>query len=370
MSHRFTVEVSRPDRTPNNPTSVSPMNEVVGIHHDNVTAWMVENVGAEAPLSFELIAGGRSNLTFKVTDATGRRFALRRPPTSHVLPTAHDMVREHTVISALAPQGIPVATPLGLCVDETVNERPFYVMDFVDGAILRDRRGAESAFDIGVRRSIGANLAQTLARLHDVDVVAAGLGELGRHEGYIERQLKRWRGQYEQMHVEGVDDGGIVVAVGDELAANIPAQQKVAVVHGDYRLDNTVLDTSGRVTAILDWEICTLGDPMADLGLLLVYWAEPSDATEALLGAAPTTAEGFANRQQVLEAYAAHSSLDVSHVAFYQAFGYWKLACILQGVFARYKGGATAGDTGSVDAFPHHIKLLADTAKRTLDEGR
>jgi len=345
------------------------MSEVVGIHHDNVTKWMVENVGATAPLEFELIAGGRSNLTFKVTDASGRRFALRRPPTSHVLPTAHDMVREHTVISGLAPLGIPVAQPLGLCIDESVNERPFYVMDFVDGAILRDRRGAESTFDVATRRQIGANLASTLSRLHDVDVVAAGLGELGRHEGYIERQLKRWRGQYEQMRVDGVDDGGIVGAVGDELAANIPAQQKVAIVHGDYRLDNTVLDESGRVKAILDWEICTLGDPMADLGLLLVYWAEPSDATEALLGAAPTTAEGFATRQQVLEAYAATTSLDVTHVAYYQAFGYWKLACILQGVFARYKGGATAGDTGSVDAFPQHIKLLADTAKRTLDEG-
>ena len=340
----------------------------MGINHDSVTEWMASNVGAVAPLTFELIAGGRSNLTYRVTDATGRHFALRRPPTSHVLPTAHDMVREHTVISKLAPLGVPVATPLGLCTDEAVNERPFYVMDFVEGAILRDRKGAEAAFDEATRTTIGAQLASTLVSLHEVDVVEAGLGELGSHDGYIERQLKRWRGQYEQMQVPGVSDGGLVAAVGDELAANIPVQQKVAVVHGDYRLDNTVLDARGQVKAILDWEICTLGDPMADLGLLLVYWAEPSDATEALLGSAPTTASGFSTRAQVLDAYASRSSLDTSHVAFYQAFGYWKLACILQGVFARYSAGATAGDTGSVDAFPQHIKLLADTAKRTLDQ--
>lgn len=340
---------------------------VPAIHEANVSAWMSEHLGAVAPLEFELIAGGRSNLTFRVTDAAGRRFALRRPPTSHVLPTAHDMVREHTIISALYPLGIPVAQPLGLCVDEEVNERPFYVMEFVDGAILRDRAQAEATFDLATRGLIGDHLAETLAQLHDVDVDVAGLGNLARHDGYVERQLRRWRTQYEQMRVEGVGHGSLVEAVGDQLAASIPKQQRVAVVHGDYRLDNTVLTDDGRVRAILDWEICTLGDPMADVGLLLVYWAERSDPTAALLGAAPTTADGFATRQQVLEAYASHSSLDVSDVAYFQAFGYWKLACILQGVFARYSAGATAGDQGSVAEFPNHITMLAQAAQQTLE---
>ena len=340
---------------------------VPAIHEANVSAWMSEHLGAVAPLEFELIAGGRSNLTYRVTDATQRQFALRRPPTSHVLPTAHDMVREHTIISALYPLGIPVAQPLGLCVDEEVNERPFYVMEFVDGAILRDRAQAEATFDVATRGVIGDHLAATLAELHDVDVDAAGLGDLARHDGYVERQLRRWRTQYEQMRVEGVDHGGLVEAVGDQLAAAIPKQQRVAVVHGDYRLDNTVLTDDGRVRAILDWEICTLGDPMADVGILLCYWGERADLTATLLGAAPTTAEGFATRQQVLEAYASHSSLDVSDVAYYQAFGYWKLACILQGVFARYSAGATAGDQGSVAEFPNHIALLAQAAKQTLE---
>jgi aminoglycoside phosphotransferase (APT) family kinase protein len=343
------------------------MGMVTGVNEANVTAWMVEHLDAVAPLDFELIAGGRSNLTFRVTDAVGSTYALRRPPTSHVLPTAHDMVREHTIIEALFPLGIPVAKPLGLCVDPEVNERPFYVMEFVDGAILRDRAQAESSFDVATRSAIGDNLAATLAQLHDVDVDRAGLGDLARHDGYIERQLRRWRGQFEQMKVEGVDHETVIEEVGDELARSIPVQQRVTVVHGDYRLDNTVLDHEGKVRAILDWEICTLGDPMADLGVLLCYWSEPGDTTTALLGAAPTTAPGFATRDQVLNAYARHTSLDVSHVAYYQAFGYWKLACILQGVFARYRAGATAGDQGSVEEFPAHIAMLAETAKQTLE---
>jgi aminoglycoside phosphotransferase (APT) family kinase protein len=342
--------------------------EVVGIKHDEVSSWMIEHLDATAPLDFELIAGGRSNLTFQVTDAAHRRFALRRPPTSHVLPTAHDMVREFTIISALHPLGVPVATPFGLCTDESVNDRPFYVMEFIEGAILRDRDQAEKEFSETTRGVIGDNLAATLAQLHDVDVDQAGLGGLAKHDQYVERQLRRWRTQYEQMHVEGVDHGGLVEAVGDQLAASIPTQQRVSVVHGDYRLDNTVLDENGAVRAILDWEICTLGDPMADLGLLLVYWAEPADEMAALLGAAPTTAKGFASRDDVLKAYAAHSALDVSDVAYYQAFGYWKLACILQGVFARYSAGATAGDQGSVAEFPTHIAMLAATAQRTLEK--
>ncbi len=344
------------------------MGTIPGIEVEPVTAWLVDHVGLVAPLRFELIAGGRSNLTYRVTDATSRSVALRRPPVSHVLPTAHDMVREHTVIAALEPLGIPVARPLGLCTDPTVSDRPFYVMEFVDGAILRDRDQAEATFDESVRAVIGDHLAETLGRLHEVDVDRAGLGDLARHEGYVERQLRRWRTQYDQTRVDGVDHHGIVENVGDRLAHRIPRQQRTSVVHGDYRLDNTVLDDRGNVIAILDWEICTLGDPLADLGMLLVYWAEPGDAAAALLGSAPTTAPGFATRAEVLEAYGRHSGLDLADVAYYQAFGYWKLACILQGVYARYRAGATAGDQGSVLEFPTHIETLAGLASYSLEQ--
>ncbi|HEX3793485.1 MAG TPA: phosphotransferase family protein [Acidimicrobiales bacterium] len=337
-----------------------------GINVDQVTAWFVANVPEIAtPLTFTLIAGGRSNLTFRVEDAEGRAWALRRPPLHHVLQSAHDMVREHRLMSSLGPVGIPVPRTIGLCTDETVNERPFFVMEFVDGHILRTAPEAEKAFDEATRRAVGDHLAETLHQLHSVDPDAVGLGDLGRHDGYIERQLKRWRGQYEQMQVEGVDHGGLVERVSDELAARIPPQQRTSVVHGDYRMDNVVLNDAGAVRAILDWEICTLGDPLADVGLLMVYWADPSDSM-AVLGLSPTTAHGFSTRAQVLARYAEVSDLDLSSVGYYTAFGYWKLACILQGVYARYVAGAGAGDRGSVDAFPAQVAHLAQMAADAL----
>jgi aminoglycoside phosphotransferase (APT) family kinase protein len=231
---------------------------------------------------------------------------------------------------------------------------------------LRSAPEAEAAFDEATRRAVGDHMADTLAALHDVDPDAVGLGDLGRHEGYIERQLKRWRGQYDQMQVEGVDHGDLVDRVSDELARRIPKQQRTSVVHGDYRMDNVVLADDGRVRAILDWEICTLGDPLADLGLLMVYWADPTDEM-AVLGLSPTTAPGFSTRAQVLERYGSVSDLDISEVGYYVAFGYWKLGCILQGVYARYVAGAGAGDKGSVDSFPAQVGHLFEMAEQSLE---
>jgi aminoglycoside phosphotransferase (APT) family kinase protein len=339
----------------------------IGIEVPAVSSWLLSHIdGLLPPLSFELIAGGRSNLTYRVRDRAGRSIALRRPPLSHVLPTAHDMLREHTILSALGSTGLPVPATLGLCSDDSVSERPFYVMEFVEGHILRDVETVESAFSVEQRGVIGPNLARTLAQLHHIDVDAVGLGDLARHEGYVGRQIKRWRGQYQQMQVEGVDHAGLVEAVGDALQGSIPPQQRISVVHGDYRLDNTVLDDEGMVKAILDWEICTLGDPLADLGLLLDYWAEPDDDAVALLDQSPTIAPGFCTRAELLTAYADVSSLDLSQIDYYRAFGYWKLACILQGVYARYRAGARAGDESSVETFPDHIDHLAETAQAML----
>jgi aminoglycoside phosphotransferase (APT) family kinase protein len=338
-----------------------------GINAANVTKWFEGHVDElTTPLSFTLIAGGRSNLTFRVEDAAGRAWALRRPPLHHVLPSAHDMVREHRLMHSLGPAGIPVPLTIGLCTDEAVNERPFFVMEFVEGHIVRTAPEAEAVFDEATRSSVGLHMADTLAALHAVEPAAVGLDDLGRHEGYIERQLKRWRGQYEQMQVEGVDHGGLVERVSDELARRVPPQQRTSVVHGDYRMDNVVLDDSGRVRAILDWEICTLGDPLADLGLLMVYWADPTD-TMAVLGMSPTTAPGFSTRAEVMARYGSVSDLDISGIGYYEAFGYWKLACILQGVYARYVAGAGAGDQGSVDGFPVQVARLAQMAADSLE---
>jgi len=338
-----------------------------GINEGNVTEWMVAHLPEiTTPLTFTLIAGGRSNLTYRVEDAEGKAWALRRPPLHHVLPTAHDMSREYRLMHSLGPAGIPVPVTVGLCTDESVNERPYYVMEFVEGHILRTAPEAEAAFDEATRRRVGDHMADTLAALHGVDPDAVGLGDLGRHEGYIERQLKRWRGQYHQMQVEGVDHGELVERVSDELALRIPKQQRTSVVHGDYRMDNVVLADDGTVRAILDWEICTLGDPLADLGLLMVYWADPTDSM-AVLGLSPTTAPGFSTRAEVLERYGSVSDLDISGVGYYMAFGYWKLACILQGVYARYVAGAGAGDQGSVDGYPAQVRRLFEMAAEALE---
>ena len=336
--------------------------DVEGIDRDRVTEWMATGVPeAKAPLTFELVAGGRSNLTYRITDDAGHAFALRRPPVSHVLPTAHDMQREHTVITALGQTGVPVPRTLGLCTDESVNGAPFYVMSFVEGRIVRDEPAALEMSGASRSRA-GNSLIDTLAGLHAVDVDAVGLGDFARRDGYIARQLKRWHGQFTQSTVDGQPGPVVVDQVHALLAARIPEQQGVSVVHGDYRLDNTVLDDEGSVVAILDWEICTLGDPLADLGLLLVYWAEPGDADQALLGAAPTAVQGFSRRSELLARYAEVSGRDVSHIAYYRAFGYWKLACILQGVHMRYAGGAAAGDRSGVEQFAAHVGRLGERA--------
>jgi aminoglycoside phosphotransferase (APT) family kinase protein len=346
--------------------SVADGGPTEGIDADRVGDWLVTNVkDVEQPIRFELIAGGRSNLTYKVTDGAGRSFALRRPPLSHVLPTAHDMAREYKVITALGETPVPVPRTYGLCNDEAVNGRPFYVMEFVEGHIVRDAHIAESALDEAGRTHAGESMAQTLAALHAVDVDKVGLGDFAKRDGYIERQLRRWYEQFLNSQVEGTDTA-VVGAAHDKLAACVPPQTSTGIVHGDYRLDNAILGPDGTVRAVLDWEICTLGDPLADMGLLMVYWTEPGDEA-ALLGVTPTVVPGFPSRSRMKELYESASGRDLSKLDFYTAFGYWKLACIVQGVYARYVGGATAGDTSSVDSFAGSVVRLAEMALETLD---
>ncbi|MGH9135905.1 MAG: phosphotransferase family protein [Acidimicrobiales bacterium] len=334
--------------------------EVKGIDVERVTTWFEEQVdGARPPLEFTLIAGGHSNLTYAVDDAVGHQFVLRRPPLGHVLATAHDMSREHRIISALGPTDVPVPPAFGLCTDEAVNGAPFYVMGFVDGLVVRTDVDA-AAFDEAGRAQAGASLVDVLARIHAVDVDAVGLGDLGKRDGYIARQLRRWYGQFQQSNAETKRPVPRVHEVHDRLSAAIPEQGPAAIVHGDYRLDNCLLDRNGHVQAVLDWEICTLGDPLADLGLLVVYWTEPDDGQPALPGAA-TVAPGFPSRKELVDAYAARSDRDLSQLDFYVAFGYWKLACILEGVFARYAGGAM-GDFDGFEAFGSQVTFLADAA--------
>ncbi len=344
-----------------------------GIDVPAVTAWLTENVGLAAPLTFDLISGGRSNLTYAVSDAAGRKVVLRRPPVSHVLSTAHDMSREFRVISALRDTPVPVPRALAFCADESVTGRPFYVMDFVDGHVLRGVADTEAALGPAERRTAGENLVDVLAGIHQVDVDTVGLGDFARRDGYIERQLRRWHGQFIQSQQQAQDVGVYrPVPVVDEvhalLAGQVPAQLGTAIVHGDYRLDNTIVSAAGVVQAVLDWELCTLGDPLADVGTLLAYWAEDQVGRPAGFAALPQTAAtglpGFPSRAEVAARYAATSGRDLSGIGFYVAFAYWKLACILEGVFVRYAAGAQGVAAEDAELLGRGVQ---DRAERALE---
>ena len=340
---------------------------IQGIDVGRVTDWFRDNVeGVAPPLSFELIAGGHSNLTYGVTDGNGARYVLRRPPLGHVLATAHDMRREHTIISALGPTAVPVPPALGLCVDDEVNGSPFYVMGFVDGHVVRDAQTARTVLDDAGRARAGQSIADVLAAIHAVDVDQVGLGELGRKDGYIARQLKRWYSQFQASNELTGRPVPAIHEVHDALAERIPAQQRTAIVHGDYRLDNCMVDGDGNVIAVLDWEICTLGDQMADVGLLMVYWNEAGDADQALL-VAPTAVEGFPTRAELLARYAKQSGCDISNVDFYIAFAHWKLACIVEGVYSRYAKGAMGKPAAGFEGFERQVTALARQAKEAVE---
>jgi len=342
------------------------MSTVPGILLPQVSDWLQAHVpGALAPFTFDAIAGGHSNLTYRVTGADGTRFVLRRPPLGHVLASAHDMGREFRIINGLQSSAVPVAPALGFCDDPAVNDAPFYVMGFVDGHVLRDRETAEATLSPAARRAASESLVDTMAAIHRVDLAAAGLSELGRHEGYIARQLKRWYGQWQQQKTRELP---AVDRVHAELSRRIPEQGPATIVHGDYRLDNCMVGSDGHVMAVLDWEICTLGDPLADLGLLQVYWTGPNDASSAWTGSA-TTAEGFYDRAQLAERYAQVSGRDISALPFYVSFAYWKLACILEGVYARYLGGALgARDAAELEPFKLQVDGAAAAAEQMLDQ--
>lgn len=337
---------------------------VQGITVDRVTEWLDRNIeGATGPYEFELIVGGRSNLTFLVTDASGRQFVLRRPPTGHVLATAHNMEREHRIISAVGRTDVPVPGTLGLCTDEAVNGAPFYVMDYIAGEVLDSPEKADLVpFDL--RRQTSEHLVDVLATLHDADVDEIGLGDLARREGYVERQIKRWSTQWANSKTREIP---AIEEVARHLAANVPVQQGVAIAHGDYRFGNCIVDVShGRVSAVLDWELCTLGDPLADLGYLGVYWVGADGEGRHN---DPTSAPGFLSYAEVVARYADRTGRDVSDIDYYVAFSSWRLAVISEGVYARYLHGAM-GDQHDPEALELVRTGTVDLADKALDAVR
>jgi aminoglycoside phosphotransferase (APT) family kinase protein len=332
-----------------------------GINRESVEAWFGQNIdGVQLPLSFELLAGGHSNLTFRVTDAAETDYVLRRPPLGHVLATAHDMEREHRIISGVGKTSVPVPAALGLCTDITVNDAPFYVMDHVVGTVLHTDEEVAGMSDIE-KVSLSRRVVEVLADLHAVEPSDIGLGELGKREDYIARQLRRWTKQWVASKTRELPEMEETQRI---LEDRMPAQIGSAIVHGDYRLGN-MLSGDGTVLAVLDWELCTLGDPLADVGYLMNNWVEPGEALPS--SSAPTVAGGFSSRDEMLGWYQDATGRDVSNVAYYRAFSYWRLAAIVEGVLNRYLNGAM-GQEGDTDAFKLQVETLADSALSLLTE--
>jgi aminoglycoside phosphotransferase (APT) family kinase protein len=338
-----------------------------GIEAERVGAFFARHVeGGNAPLAFEILSGGRSNLTYLVSTRTApvRHFVLRRPPLGHVLPTAHDMVREHRVLSALAGTNVPVARPLALCEDPDVTGAPFYVMEYRPGVVIERELPRGFAETRDERRRLSCALVDTLVRLHAVDVARVGLSDFGRPAGYLERQVRRWSQQWERSKTRELP---AIDELARRLAASLPASPAPTLVHGDYRLGNVALDPEdpGRIVAIFDWEMATLGDPLSDLGYTLIYWGEPGDPAPLRAPGthlAVTAQPGFLSRAELVERYARGSGRDVTAIDFYQVLALFKLAVISEGIHARFLMGKTVGE-----GFEGLGAQVAQLTERALD---
>jgi aminoglycoside phosphotransferase (APT) family kinase protein len=310
-----------------------------GLDLDRLSGWFADNIdGASGPLEAALIAGGKSNLTYVVTDGSGE-WIVRRPPLGHVLATAHDMAREFRVMTALRDTAVPVPATYGLCADDSVVGAPFYVMERVPGTPYRR---AEELEPLGEARTrvISERLVDTLAALHAVDPSAVGLSDFGRPAGYLGRQVARWKQQLDASHTRDLPRAEELHA---RLAADVPEESAAGIVHGDFRLDNVLVDEHDELRAVLDWEMATLGDPLADLALMLVYHrlgaAADSNAVSNV-----SAAPGFLDERAVIERYAAGSDRDLSRFGFYLGLATFKLAAILEGIHYRYLEGQTVGE--------------------------
>ena len=299
------------------------------------------------PLRASVLAGGKSNITYEVTDGH-RRWVVRRPPLGHVLATAHDMAREYRVISALGSTGVPVPATYLLCTDPAVIGAPFYVMEKVAGTAYRSAAQLE-AIGAPRTRAIATRMIGTLADLHAVDPSSVGLSDFGRPQGFLGRQVRRWKKQLDASHSRDLPGAG---ALYEALEARIPAESDVAIVHGDYRLDNLLIGGDNEVAAVLDWEMATLGDPLADVALLLAYQALAYLETGYVVADA-ATAPGFPDAEEITASYAELSGRDLSSLGFHLGLAYFKIAVICEGIYYRYTHGQTLGEGfGDIGAAP------------------
>ena len=312
------------------------------------------------PLRAHLLAGGRSNLTYLLLD-DGQRWVLRRPPLGHVLETAHDMGREHRVLTALSVTDVPVPRPLLLAGPEVIGA-PFYVMEFADGQVLRDRAQLE-ALTPGAASALADELVAVLVRLHRLDPHRVGLGDLGRPEGYLTRQLARWARQLASSHSRDLPE---LTRLAARLGEAVPVSQAGTIVHGDYRLDNVVVDPgTGRIAGVLDWEMATLGDPLTDLASMLVWWSGLS-GLDSPVAAVPADVPGFPGSEHLRAAYARRSGLDLGPLPWYLGFAFFKIAAIFEGIHFRAGQGLTVGD--GFERLGEMVPHLVERGHAALDD--
>ena len=316
------------------------MSAIKGIDVAVVTGWLETNLaGLPAPYTFELVAAGGSNLTYIVTAANSERFVLRRPPVRARIATAHDMHREYRIMSALAVHAYPVPDMLAYCDDESVNGADFYCMEMIDGLILRDQASAAAMSAAHCLRAT-ESLIDAQVVLHKIDLDKVGLADLSRHEGYLQRQLRRWQ---KQVNAGKTRDVTLFDQLHDTLSHSVPAAiVKPGLAHGDYRFDNVVLNDNYQVAAVLDWELCTIGDPVADFVWSLCYWAQADEELTWLLSP-PTKNPLFPDRDTVVAMYVERMGITLGDISWHTAFSWWKQACIVEGVYSRMQKGATGG---------------------------
>jgi aminoglycoside phosphotransferase (APT) family kinase protein len=341
------------------------MTEIRGLDQSAVAAWIAAHVAeVEPPLTFALIAGGHSNLTYGVTDAAGRHYVVRRGPLGRTGGGAHDMGREYRVIAALAGS-IPVPRAIALCDDESVNGAAFYVMSRVEAAVLDNVAAADTNLpDTEMRRHAGEQVVDVLVDLHRVDVDKVGLARFARREDFLDRQITRFTAMWRRNQTR---DLPAMDGLAERLRIAAPEQWYTGVVHGDYRIGNVMIDGRGDVAAVLDWELWTLGDVLADLGFLLNSWYEPDDPDPLVFMEWPPTITGeFGSRDDVLERYAARTGFDVSHLDYYRAFQHWRMAVIAEGVKMRYDTAQMASDEVDHGHLDRRVVDLVQLSRRYL----
>jgi len=323
---------------------------------EKIRDYISSNLDLDSNFKFEQFKVGRSNITFKIFD-NSISYVLRRPPFGNKLESAHNMQREYKIITELSRNNLKVPKPILLCVDKSISEDDFYIMEYIEGETIADNLIAENYSD-SQKKKITESFVSTLAELHTFNVLESNLKNLGKHEDYVERQLNRWNKQFRAQKVREIDDLDQATKL---LLDNIPSQQRVSIVHGDYRLDNVRINNNS-VAAIVDWELCTLGDPLADLGTVIASWSN-ADEIDTPFIYSPSLSGGFPSRKDIITLYEKKSLLNISEIEFYIRLSFWKHAMIMEGVYVRYSLGYYGNvDKKDVDAFGQSTLSFAKKA--------